>query len=59
LEHTGRQELVSSEFSCLRPLLDADFCLSLGIKKYVTGLHTIFNIVEGGARWFGSLGDAV
>jgi hypothetical protein len=49
LAQTDRQALVSSVFSCLRPLLDADFCLGLGIKKYVTGLHTIFNIVEGGA----------
>ena len=52
---TDRQTLVSAEVSCLRLLLEAEFCLGLGRKKYVRRLHTIFNIVEGGAlvRQFG------
>jgi len=48
-KQVDRQTLVSSVYSCLRPFLEAEFCLGLGRKKHVRGLHTIFNIVEGGA----------
>jgi len=40
-----KQPFVSSEFPCLLPILEADFCLALGRKKYVRGLHTILNTV--------------
>jgi hypothetical protein len=44
-----KNPFVSSEFSRLLPILEADFCLALGRKKYVKGFHTILKIVEGGA----------